>query len=357
MTGQSQAATIESHHPDRRLAPGASDAQERLLWMLNGTAMTQMIHAAVELNLFDLLDDRAMTCAELAERTGTHLASIRRLIRALASLGVLESVADERFCPTAVGKYLRAGASGSLRAVARHAGDPTMQRAWGGLLHTLRTGQTAFDASFGMDYGTYLAQNPAAAQIFHERSRAGAARIVSALLAAYDFSSFNRIVDVGGGYGHLIAGILQSYSQPRGLVFDLPSAFDGARDLLTSAGVADRCEVVSGDVFDGVPAGGDLYVLKSMLHGWDDACCIDLLQNCRRAMREDGVLLAVERHLPDAEPPSPYPAIVDMTLLVLGTGRERTTAQYRSLLQAAGFRLNRVVKTETEFVLFEAVPS
>jgi hypothetical protein len=141
------------------------------------------------------------------------------------------------------------------------------------------------------------------------------------------------------------------------VVFDLPSAADGARDLLVSAGVADRCEVVVGDAFDGVPGGGDLYVLKSMLHGWEDTRCIDLLKNCGREMTDDGVLLVVERYLPDDERPSLYPAIVDMTLLVLGSGRERTTAEYRSILGAAGFRLARVIPTATEFVLLEAVLS
>jgi hypothetical protein len=231
-----------------------------------------------------------------------------------------------------------------------------MQRAWGGLLQTVRTGQPAFDASFGMDYGTYLARNPAAARMFHERSRAGAARIVTALLAAYDFSRFHCIVDVGSGYGHLMAAILQSYPQSRGVVFDLPPAADGARDLLLSAGVADRCEVVVGDAFDKVPGGGNLYVLKSMLHGWDDKRCIDLLKNCRREMTDDGVLLVVERHLPDDEPPLLYPAIVDMTLLVLGSGRERTATEYESLLGVAGFRLDRVIPTATEFLVLEVVP-
>ena len=356
MSGSGSTSPTMLRQSVERLAPSASEAQEALLWMINGAALTQIVRVAVELRLPDLLHEQPMTCAEIAKHTGAHFDSIRRLVRALASLGVLDPLEGERYCLAPIGECLRSGVSDSLRAVACHAGDASMQMAWAALLDTVRTGQPAFDSSFGMDYGTYLARNAEAARIFHERSRAGAARIIAAVLAVYDFSRFSRIVDVGGGYGHLVIALLQSYQDARGVVFDLPSAQDGARELIRSAGVENRCDVVVGSVFDAVPCGGDLYVLKSMLHGWDDNRCIDLLKNCRRAMSDDAVLMVVERLVPDGERPPLYPALVDMTLLVLGVGRERTPGEYGSILRAAGFRVVRVLPTATEFFVLEAVP-
>ena len=225
--------------------------------------------------------------------------------------------------------------------------------AWGGLLQSVRTGDTAFDQIFGMTLFEYTGANPEAAAVFNEAmadSTLMAARVVA---GAYDFSQAETIVDVGGGTGAFLAGILRANPQSRGVLFDQPNVVAGSDGLLASAGVADRCDVVGGDFFETVPVGGDIYILSWIIHDWDDARSLTVLRNCRRAMGDDARLLVIEQVVPPGNDPS-LSKLYDLHMLVLSGGRERSEDEYRDLLAASDLRLARVIPTGIPRSVIEA---
>jgi hypothetical protein len=228
-------------------------------------------------------------------------------------------------------------------------------RAWGDLLHSVRTGETAFDYQFGTGYFDYLAQHPEADRVFNEAMTGWTHQLVGAVVDTYDFSSVKTVVDVGGGYGALLGAILQRYPDTKGTLFEQPHVIDSAEEQLVAAGVAERCVFVGGDFFAAVPPGGDAYVLSQILHDWDDERCVAILEQCRRAMPEHGKLLVVELVLPPGDEPF-LGKWLDLHMLVLLGGRERTAAEYDTLFRAAGFKLARVVPTPPGPSVVEAVP-
>ena len=324
--------------------------------LLFGYRLTQLVHVVATLGVADRLADGPRTAAELAPLVGANADALHRVLRALASLGIFSQDAEGRFGLTEEGQRLRADAPGSMRLPAITYGEPWWWRAWGGLLDAVRTGETAFDKVHGVDLFGYLSGDAHAAGLFNGIMHVMTTEQAAAIAAGYDFSETRRLLDIGGGHGALAAAILRRNPHATALLFDRPSVVEGAGARLAELGIADRCSLVGGDFFVSVPGGADTITLKDILHDWDDARALSILRNTRRAMDEGARLLLIERVLPPGDAPSPG-KLVDITMLVLTGGRERTEEEYRALLEAAGFTLRRVVTINGETAVIEARPA
>jgi SAM-dependent methyltransferase len=278
------------------------------------------------------------------------------VLRALASLGWVADAGDGRFAATPLSAALQTGAPGALRNLAITELGEEHYPAWGDLLETVRTGELAFNRVFGMPNWQYWTQHDEQAQIFNRAMSEMTAVLEPAVLELLDVSSARRIVDVGGGRGTLMSALLRAHPQASGVVFDLPHVIELAREQMSSSPLAARCELVAGDFFDGVPAGGDAYLLKWILHDWDDDRSVTLLKNCRRAIAPNGRLFVIEAVIPEGNAPFMH-KLMDINMLVMTGGRERTRAEYASLLQAAGFVLERISETPLEAAVLEARPA
>ena len=325
-----------------------------LFQMCAGHYLSRAIYVAAKLGIADLLANGPRDSADLAQATGMHAPSLLRLLRFLASFGVLAEPESGRFALTPVGEWLRSGIPGSRRAMALLFCGPMEYRAWEELEYSLRTGGIAFDKAFGMSAFEYIAQHPEEAAIFNEAMTSGSLQIAAAIIDAYDFSPFGKLVDVGGGYGVFLSAILKANPSVKGILFDMDHATEGGRKQVDSAGLSGRCEVVSGDFFEAVPPGADAYLLKSVIHDWDDERSVQILKNCHRVMAPQGKLLLVEGVIPERIEPTPVNQIMagsDINMMVNVGGRERTDAEFRNLFAAAGFRLTRIIPTAILSVL------
>lgn len=318
-----------------------SDPRLTLLGLINGFQITQAIHVASTLRIADHLKDGARSAGELAAVTNSHPDALYRLLRALAAVGVFREQAGRTFALTAVGDCLRTDSASPVRGWAEHVGTPYFWQAWGHLLHSIRTGENAFQDLHGMSVWEYRAKHPEANDIFNRAMTDMSRGSVEAVLAAYDFSGFRQIVDVGGGHGVLLAAILRVCPRARGTLFDQPQVVAGAASILRGHGVIDRCEIVGGSFFDAVPEGGDAYLMRNIIHDWEDDEAMAILKACRRAMRDPAKLLLIERNV---APPNEMPAtkFSDLNMLVAPGGRERTRDEYAALLQESGFELTGV---------------
>jgi hypothetical protein len=334
-------------HEDNGPAPAT------LLKMMTGYWVSKALNVAAELGLADLLQPGPRTSDDLATACGAHAPTLYRLLRALASVGVFTEVDERRFALTPLAELLRSDVSGSMRALARMYGAE-QYRAWGDLLDSVRTGRPAFDRVFGVSHFDYLAHSPEADAIFNDAMTGWTTQVAEAVVAAYDFAGVDTVVDVGGGYGLLLATILRAHPAVRGVLFDQPHVVKGAEPRLQAAGVAERCATDGGDFFASVSPDGDAYILAQIPHDWDDERCRIILGNCRRAIRPVGKLLVVEQVLPPANEPS-FAKWLDLHMLVLLTGRERTETEYRDLHAAAGFALTRVIPTFSGASIVESV--
>ena len=322
--------------------------------LLNGHRNTALLYVAARLGLADLLANGARSSAELAVALGAHAPSLHRILRGLVTLGVCSEERDGRFGLTPLGTWLQAERPGSLRGSAILCGEE-YAGAWGGLLHSVMTGETAFNHVFGMSQWEHRKQHPELSELFNAGFERGTARAAGAILAAYDFSSFRTIADVGGGHGALLAAILKAYPSVTGILFDQPHVVAGARARLEAAGVAARCQVVGGSLFGPTPDGADAHILKSIIHDYDDERSLAILRNCHRALKQQGTLLLVERFMPARAERDPGAILVDVHMLAVTGGRERNEVEYRALLAAAGFTLTRVIPTRSRFNIIEAV--
>jgi len=331
--------------------------QAVLIQMLTGRWITHMIHAAAKLNLADHLAAGPLTPADLAARTRTHAPSLYRLLRALASVGIFAEDAQGRFALTPLAEPLRSGVPGSVRGAAILFGEDFSLRVWGDLLRSVETGEPAFPRVYGMPAFEYFAKNPEVGRVFEEAMTGFSALTIPAVLAAYDFSEITTLVDVAGSHGSVLAAILQTYPAMRGILFDMPSLMPGAQKYLAEQGVDGRSSFVGGDFFASVPEGGDAYLLKNILHNWDDERCVTILKNCRRAMRPGGHVIAIDAVIEMGNAPS-LDKLLDIEMLVMTQGGfERTEAQFRALFEAAGLRLARVVPTQSPFSIIEGHPA
>lgn len=326
----------------------------RMRRLVEGYQISQTIHVAAMLGIADLLADGSRTNADLAAATGTHAPTLYRLLRALATVDVLRELDEQRFELTALGVCLRTDVPDSLASWAAFIGRPYYWEAWAGLLHSVYTGENAFRHIHGTDVWTYRASHPEESAIFGRAMIALSRRSFADLLTAYDFGRFHTLVDVGGGNGALLATILAAYPTLQGILFDQPHVVTAAPTLLTQAGVADRCQVQAGDFFVTVPPGADAYVLRVVIHDWEDEESIRILAVVRSAIRAGGTLLLIEHVI--APPNEGREAkFSDLNMLVSPGGRERTPEEFAALLSAAHFQLSRVVNAGA-YAVVEAVP-
>jgi len=329
-------------------APKPFDA---LRQMITGCLVTQLVYVAAKLGIADHLAAGPRSASELATAAEVHPQALYRVLRALASLGVFAEDRDGRFSLTPAAAPLLRDAPDSLQAFALFWGE-TLWPACGALLHSVRTGQPAFEHLHGMGVFEYLPQHPQAAEVFDRAMTNLTRSFAPSVVAAYQFRSIGTLVDVGGGQGTLLAAILKANPGMRGILCDRLEVLASARSALAAEGVLDRCELVRGDFFAAVPEGGDAYLLKDVLHDWDDSRAVAILRNCARVMEPAGKLLIVERSLPGANAPAPA-KLVDITMLAVTGGRERSQEEYAELFGRAGLRLARVVPTASEMVIFE----
>ena len=326
-----------------------------MLQYVTGFWMSRALYVLAKLGIPDLLQSGPKSVEELAQATETHAPSLYRLLRALASNGLVKIEDDGRFALTPLSETLVTDAPGSVRWFIISELGQEHYPAWGNLMHSVKTGEIAFDNHFGADIWKYFAQNPEDAAVFNNSMSGMTAVANEAIMSRYDFSPFNTIVDIGGGHGGLITSILKQNPQAKGVLFDAEVVIEGARPRLEAAGVSDRCEAVSGDFFKAVPGGGDAYVMKWIIHDWEDEKAIAILKNCRSQMKPNGRLIIVDCVVPENNEPD-FSKTFDLNMMVMTGGKERTAAEFSQLLEAAGFKLLRVIPTDVPPSIVEAEP-
>ena len=332
-----------------------TSAYADLMRLVNGYQISQAIHVAASLGVADHLHDTACSIEELASRTASHPGALYRLLRALASVGVLHEGENKTFSLTAMGECLRSDAPMPVGDWAAHIGRPYIWQSWGHLLHSVRTGEVGFENLYKQSAWEFRAANPEENAFFDRAMTASSQSVVQAAVDAYDFGQFRHIADIGGGQGQLLSGILSVNPHVRGTLFDQPHVVIRAKDVLARYGLSERCTIVSGSFFETVPEGADAYLLKSIIHDWDDEKAIDILRVCRRATGTGAKLLLVERVIEQPNDGA-LNKFSDLNMLVNLGGRERTPQEYSDLCQSAGFRLCRIVQAGMLYGIVEAEP-
>jgi hypothetical protein len=335
--------------------PMPISAATTLRQMIMGFRTTQLIAVAAKLGLADHLRYGPQTPEQLARATGAEPQALYRVLRALASLGVFAEAADGAFALTTLVEPLQSDVAGSLHSLAILYGQEWIWQPWNNLLYSVQSGRTAFDAVHGRPLFEYLSDHPPAAAQFDAAMSGYSQLETAAILAAYNFAGATSVVDIGGGQGVLLAAILQTHSHVSGVLFDRAPVIAG-NGPLEHASLGGRSKAVAGDFFAEVPGGGDIYLLKSVIHDWDDADAIRILRNCRQAISGNARLLMIERVIPEGDGPSEA-KLFDINMLVVAGGRERTEHEYRALLAASGFRLSRIIPTQSPLSLIEGLPA
>jgi hypothetical protein len=336
--------------PDKTAA--GDTPENRLLAMMLGVAGTQLIGLAAKLEIADLLNDGPKSIPALAEATGTKEQALLQTMRALVALGVFAEPQPHQFANTALGELLLTDAPNSLRGYAVMLASGMMLRGWANLSHALRTNKGALDDALGMEVYAYLQQNAAEATVFDAAMSSVSGQESGALANAYDFSRFGTVVDVGGGRGLVLAGLLDAYPTLHGVLLDLPKVVEGARALLGEKVAGGRCRIEGGDFCAHVPPGGDAYLLKRVIVVLDDDRSGQVLRNCREAMSPDGRLLVAE---PDTS--TLYGRLYDVYMLMAHGTRLRSEAEMGALLADSGFKLVRAIGTRSALRLFEGEPA
>jgi hypothetical protein len=332
-------------------------AAYRLLEQLTGSWKTQAIYVAAKLRIADLLADGPRPGSELADTAGVPEASLRRLLRALTTLGICVEEGDGVFAITPMGALLAADAPESLRSWTLWWGDQ-LWRLWGSLDYSVATGESARKRLLGTEGFEHLEGDAEAAATFNQAMIELTRLAAGGVIRAFDFSGLKLIADVGGGYGELLSAVLQAHPQAAGLLFDRPHAVECARERFSAAGLASRCEFRAGDFFDAVPAGADAYLLKNVIHDWNDENSRRILENCGRALGEQSRLLVIEQVVPDRlDTSARHQSLVrsDLTMLVAHGAQERTEAEFRRLLDSAGLKLVAIRPTDSTLSVIEAV--
>jgi SAM-dependent methyltransferase len=326
----------------------------QMMQMITGFWVSCCVYAAARLNLAQHLAEGPMSAEELAAATESHAPSMFRLLRALAGVGVFSRNAEGKFELTPLGNTLRPGVPGSMRAMAlAQLGDH--YRAWGHLQHSVKTGEVAFDHVEGMPVWKYYETHPEHGLNFMQAMTGLTQAVIMNIVPAYDFSRFGTIVDVGGGNGALLTAVLDAAPQARGIVFDEEYVVEETAQRLAESGFDGRCEVAAGSFFDDPVPEADAYLLKMILHDWDDEKSVDILGNIARSLKPGGKVLVMESVIPESDQPHPG-KFMDMNMLAMTGGRERTEAEFAELFRRAKLRLSRVVHTHSPlFSVVEAV--
>lgn len=324
-----------------------------MLQMIAGFWVSRAVWAAAELGLPDKLTT-PRTADDLAAELGLHGRSLYRLMRALASVGVFREHAGGTFENTPLSATLKSDAPDSVRALARSELGHCHYPAWGEILYSLQTGKPSFDKVYGMPVFEWFGKNPERAGVFNQ-SMSELTRVVEpAVLKTFDFSGCGTIVDVGGCFGSLLIAVLQKYPTLRGVVFDAPSVVEGAKPKIAEAGLSNRCATASGDFFKAVPAGGDTYMMKHIIHDWTDDQCVTILKNCHTVMKPGSRLLILDQVLPGPNEPS-LGKFSDLIMMQLPGGMERTGEEFQALLKSSGFAFSRIVPTKSPISIVEGI--
>jgi hypothetical protein len=328
----------------------------RMLDLIVGYWVSQLVHVAAKLGLADLLAKRARTPADLARATGTNPQHLHRVLRALASVGVFAERADGRFALTPLAATLRGDRPDSMRDFALMMVEGYNWEPWGCLRQAVETGETPFHQVHRMGVFEYFAQHPEHAEVFSRSMASISGTENPAIAAAYDFSRVGTLADVGGAQGHLLAAILERNPRLQGILFDRPQVVEHARQApyLKRRGIAGRVQFVAGNFFETAPAGADVYLMKYILHDWNDGQCVTILSNVRDTMPRNGRVLAVDTVVAPGNKPQ-WGKLLDINMLVLTGGRERTKREFAGLFKTAGLKLRRVVPTKCPLAIVEGV--
>jgi hypothetical protein len=333
------------------VVPQELPANVVMMQMLTAKWVSASISVVAELGIADLLAKGDKTADELADTVSAHGPSLYRVLRALASVGVFAETEGRRFTLTPLAECLRSDVPNSTREFARFIAIPAASRSWDNLMHSVKTGETGLRKAFAEKNAfDYLRAHPEEAAIFDGAMTDNSRRTAPAVAEAYDFGRFQQLVDVAGGHGLLLTTILQRFPNLKGVLFDLPEVIAGAKNTL-----ADRVKMIGGSFFEAVPAGADAYILKHIIHDWDDERALAILQNIRKAIQPSGRLLIVEVVIAPGNEPS-FGKLLDLEMLVIPGGRERTSAEFRDLLAGAGFRLAEIHETAAHTSIIEGVP-
>lgn len=328
-----------------------------MLRFLGGFRVARIIYVVAELGIADLLADGAKSIDELSQASGSHAPSLYRVMRSLASVGIFAEDDEGKFHLTPPAEFLRGDTPGSLRDAIKFLGQDWHWEVWGELPYSIKTGKPAFDHLFGQGlFDFYL--DPEAAKIASDSKVSISSRASNSLLTNYDFSDTNTVVELGifAGAGSTLIPLLKAHPQMKGILFDFESAIAAAKPAIEQAGLSARCELVAGECVKTVPSGGDTYILMFTIHNWDDERAIKILQNCRQGISETGKLLLVEMIMPEGNEPFVGKLIDIESLLTTPGGRERKEGEYRDLLTKAGFKVSRIIPTQTANSIIEAVP-
>ncbi|MEJ7616707.1 MAG: methyltransferase [Pyrinomonadaceae bacterium] len=319
-----------------------------------GALMTQALYVAAKLGLADLLADKPRSTKELAAATNTDDRALYRVLRSLAGVGIFRETEPKVFALTPYAEPLRSAAPNSMRNGVIFMGEEWHWRVWGDMLHSVQTGQPAWGHTHGAEVFDYFTAHPAHGEIFNRAMTDMSMGTSPAIVEAYDFSDTKTLCDVAGGHGYLLAQVLKTHPHMKGMLFDMPPVIAGADALLERETIADRVEKIAGNFFESIPAGADAYMMKHIIHDWDDERAKLILQNIHAALPVAGKVLIAEVVVPEGNEPH-YGKLLDLEMLVSPGGVERTAKEYRELLAAAGFRLTRIIPTASPYSIVEAV--
>ncbi|BAQ64711.1 methyltransferase [Geminocystis sp. NIES-3709] len=327
----------------------------QLMQMISGYWISQSIYVVSKLNIADLLRNKPLSCQELANLTNTNPSGLYRLMRSLASVGIFSEIDSQHFTMTPLAEYLCINHPQSMKATAIMLGESPHYQPWGKMLYSVETGKPAFDEVFGMDVFEYFKSHPQDAEIFENSMNSFSFIEEKAILSYYDFSPFNTIVDVGGGYGEMLGSILEKYPSSKGILFDEEYVISNCQPTLKKHGISNRCQAISGSFFDSIPSGGDVYMLKHIIHDWDDERAIKILKNCQDAMTHNSKILVMEMIVNDRNLPSSA-KMLDLNMLVMCPGgKERTKEEFEQLFSQAGLILDHIIFTNEDICILEGI--
>ena len=335
-------------------SPGSAPPEVALTQIMLGSLAAQTVYVAAKLGIADLLADGPKSVEDLAASTDTHAPSLYRVLRAAASLGVFTEQENRTFALNPTAQVLLSNAPNSLRDIAIFMGEDWHWNVWGQTLYSVQSGKSAWARAHGDDVFEYFKDRPDAFGVFNRAMTSLTVLSTKAVIEGYDFSGINKLVDIAGGHGRLLTEIVEANASLQGVLFDMPQVIEGARENVAKSSVADRVELVSGDFFASVPAGGDAYIMKHIIHDWDDERSLVILKNIKQAMNPGGRVLLVESVVTDGNNQD-FTKLMDIEMMVSPGGKERTAAEYKELFEQAGLRLTRIIPTKSAYSVIEAV--